>query len=150
MKTALIAMVLLAGCGGVEGAVCYSPCGVPLLGSADCTGFDAAEGRALEALAEVPEMQGRDLCAEVASIHSVTIAAPDSLDEKGRFLQKGVWVFGNIDCAPLQPDRIKLAWWLSLTHEYTHHLLACAPDHDDWSVRGFYRAANKSNLEFLR
>lgn len=142
-RTIPLAAVFLVACGAPPD--CVSTCGVPLTGSTACDAYNAAEGRALAALAEhVPELAGRDLCSEISAIQEITIepTVDGTWIERGKVRRAGTWCL-----APGLPPHIKLGTddferWGSIVHEFGHVLVGCGREHDHpaWAERGFSAA----------
>lgn len=141
--TRWLACIVLVGCGPAP--ECESPCGVPLFGSKDCQGFAAAEDRAVRALSQVPEFQGRDICKGISTVVSVTITPSGEMLKDG--LAGSTWCSG-----PGAPGHIRLDGWYTwrdsaLTHEFVHHLVGCrleGNNHPQWTERGIYEAIEVS------
>lgn len=136
-----LVLCLCVGCGPAPTLV--STCGVEVSGLVE--GYQASEDRALTALAHVPELQGKDLCAAVSQT-SVELVPGMT------YTSHGALVHGSTQCLlPGLPGHVTIAAEAmltrgSLTHELTHVILGCGREHDHplWGERGLTAAQAES------
>ena len=71
---ALIAVLILVGCGGPPAADCVSPCGMRAYGTEDCDGLAMAEARVLAAFGdrlECQQLRGWALSVAITDLHAI-------------------------------------------------------------------------------